>query len=54
MRRNSTVAGSRPDLFGTSDVFGQDFVSNMDKSSPYFLSPLSSLRLEALRVEKAR
>lgn len=49
-RRNSTVTGSKPGPLASSVVFGHDFVSNMDRSSPYFAALASSLRLEPLRV----
>lgn len=53
-RINFTVTGSKPGLLATSDVFGHDFVSKMDRSSPNFVALASSLRLEPLKVSKAR
>ena len=35
-RRNSTVAGSKPEVFAPRVLFGHDFASNMERSSPHF------------------
>lgn len=54
VRRNSTVRGSKPDLSLLPSSLGQDFVSKMDKSSPYFPAFVGSSRaLELLSERKA-
>ena len=38
-RRNSTAAGSKPEVFATWVLFGHDFASIMERSSPHFFWP---------------
>ena len=46
------MKGSKPDLL--RDVFGQDFVSNIDNNWPYFTALASPRELEHRKLVKAR